>query len=73
MGTIDECLYLQMLSEHFEEALDFPAVPVDSANGGRTKAKVVGRKFNFTPGDLRPIRRPAGEVLDTLFDIAPWR
>jgi hypothetical protein len=42
MGMINECLYLQMLLEHFEEALDFPAVPVDSAVGGRTKAKMVG-------------------------------
>jgi hypothetical protein len=71
MGMIDECLYLQMLFEHFEENLDFPAVPVDSANGGPTKAKAVGQKFNFTPGNLRPIPRPALEVLDTLFDIAP--
>ena len=70
---INECLYLQMLLEHFEEALDFPAVPVDSAIGGRTKAKVVGQQFNFTPGNLRPILRPAVEVLDTLFDITPWR
>ena len=44
----DECLYLQMLLEHLEDELDFPAVPVDSADGGRTKAKVVGQKFNLT-------------------------
>ena len=44
----DECLYLQMLLEHLEEELDFPAVLVDSADGGRAKAKVVGQKFNFT-------------------------
>jgi hypothetical protein len=59
MGIIDECLYLQMLPEHFKEELDFPAVTVNSTNGGRTKAKVVGQKFNFTPGYLRPILRPA--------------
>ena len=37
-----------MLLEHFEEELDFPAVPVDSADGGRAKAKVVGQKSNLT-------------------------
>ena len=58
MGMIDECLYLQMLFEHFEEALDFPAVTVDSANGGSTTAKVFGQKFNFTPSYLRPTQNP---------------
>jgi hypothetical protein len=37
-----------MLLEHLEEELDFPAVTLDSAGGGRAKTKVVGQKFNLT-------------------------
>jgi hypothetical protein len=37
-----------MLIEHFEEELDLPATPVDSADGGCTKTEMVGQQFNFT-------------------------
>jgi len=43
----DEGLDLEMLFEHFEEELNFPAVPVYPANGVRSEGKVVGQKLNL--------------------------
>ena len=37
-----------MLLEHFEEEFDLPAVPVDSADGGCSKAKMVGKKLDLS-------------------------
>jgi hypothetical protein len=44
----DEGLDLEMLFEHFEEELNFPAIPVYPANGVRSEGKVVGQKLDFS-------------------------